>query len=205
MNVVVVNISTSNIASVVNALRYVGANVLVSNDPEEVMRADKVILPGVGAFSAGYKVLKDKGLVEVIKSHVHEHKKPILGICLGMQMFATVSEEGGEHAGLDLIPGRVKRLKVDQPGFRIPNIGWCDVLSSDKNALLQSQATPRPFYHVHSYYFECTNQSHVVGTIKFSGRDVPVMVQKEKIFGVQFHPEKSQDNSLDFINSFLKI
>jgi glutamine amidotransferase len=204
-NIVIVDTGTSNIASVVNALKYVGVVAHVSNKLEEVARADKIILPGVGAFSAGFGALVDKGLVEILRAHALKDKKPMLGICLGMQMLATISEEGGEHAGLNLIPGRVRLLKVDQPGFRVPNIGWCDVHPLGGNSLFQNDPAPLAFYHVHSYYFDCVDKKHIVGTIKFSGKDVPVMVQNEKIFGVQFHPEKSQDNGLDFINNFLKI
>jgi len=205
MAVTVVDIGVSNIASVVNALRYVGTDVLVTRDPEVVSNADKLVLPGVGAFNAGYDALEKNQLAEPIRRHAGVEQKPLLGICLGMQMLATVSEEDGEFAGLDLIPGRVTSLVADMPGYRVPNIGWCNISANNTNTLIPEAVKNLSFYHVHSYYFKPESPQVVVATIEFSGRDVPVMVQHNNIFGVQFHPEKSQDNGLDLLNQFNQL
>jgi len=205
MSIVVLDIGTSNITSVVNAFKYVGGIVTTTNDPEVVSQADKVVLPGVGAFGAGYDALKMYKLEEVIRQQAEVEQKPILGICLGMQMLATKSEEGGVNSGLNLIPGRVKPLVVDKPGYRVPNIGWCDVSAVKSSSLISIPDSILSFYHVHSYYFECENPEHVVATIEYSGNNIPVIVEKNNIFGVQFHPEKSQDNGLDLLNQFVKL
>lgn len=205
MSIVVIDIGTSNITSVVNALKYVGGSSIVTDDPVVVSEADKIVLPGVGAFSAGYDALKKSLLEDPIRKHTQLEKKPFLGICLGMQMLATISYEGGEHAGLDLIPGQVKRLIADKHGYRVPNIGWCNVSANLSNKLMPDLDKELSFYHVHSYYFDCENSDNVVATIEFSSRRIPVLIQDGNIFGVQFHPEKSQDNGLDLLSQFVKL
>jgi len=205
LSIAVVNTGISNIASVINALKYIGAKINVTDDREELLRADKIILPGVGSFSAGYNALKDKNLVDVIKSHAQIKQKPILGICLGMQLLASQSEEGGDNIGLDLIAGNVERLKVDMEGFRVPNIGWCEVDILKSNMLISKDKINSNFYHIHSYYFNCTDTENIIGTIKFSGNDIPVIIQKDNIMGVQFHPEKSHESGLELLNQFINI
>jgi len=205
VKIVVINTNTSNITSVVNAFKYVGADVLVSDEAEVILRADKAIIPGVGSFSAGYNGLVKNKLVDTIRQIAVKQEKPVLGICLGMQMLATASEEGGDYKGLDLIPGRVKKLKNDQPEYRIPNIGWCDVRLNRENVLINEYDKILSFYHIHSFYFDCDNNDHVVGTIIFSGKDVPVMVQRKNVFGVQFHPEKSHECGLELLSNFVKL
>ena len=202
MSIVVINTGTANITSVKNALNYLGANVVVSSDANDIARADKIVLPGVGAFAYAIKTLKEKNIIDEIRTGVMDKEKPFLGICLGMQMLSTMSMEGGECLGLNLIPGRVVPLKPEQEGFRVPNVGWCNVEVVGKNMLLDEN---KPFYHIHSYYFQCENKEHVVGTIDYSGNSIPVMVQNRNIFGVQFHPEKSHDSGLDLLNKFISI
>ena len=205
MGIVVIDVGTSNITSVVNALEYVGGDVIVSNDPDDISNADKLVLPGVGAFGAGYEALKNHSLDELIRKHASADEKPILGICLGMQMLATASEEGGVFEGLNLIPGRVIRLTVDKSGYRVPNIGWCNISIKSSTNLIPEPESELSFYHVHSYYFDCADDQDVVATIDFSGKDIPVIVQNRNIYGVQFHPEKSQDNGLDLLHYFTKL
>jgi imidazole glycerol-phosphate synthase subunit HisH len=202
LSIAVVNTGISNIASVINALKYIGAKIIVTDNREELLRAGKIILPGVGSFSAGYDALKNRDLVDVIKSHAQIEKKPILGICLGMQLLASQSEEGGRNIGLDLISGNVERLKADMAGFRVPNIGWCEVAILKSNKLTNKLNSN--FYHIHSYYFNCRDTGDIIGTIKFSGKDIPVIIQKDNVMGVQFHPEKSHESGLELLNQFIK-
>jgi len=202
MSIIIIDTGTANITSVSNAFKYLGKNVVVSSDAEDIAKADKIVLPGVGAFSYAINALESKNIKDEIRNSVTKEEKPFLGICLGMQMLATVSMEGGEHGGLNLIPGRVVPLQPEQAGFRVPNVGWCNVEAVGENRLLKED---KSFYHIHSYYFQCENKEHVVGTINYSGNVIPVMVQDKNIFGVQFHPEKSHDGGLALLDKFTNI
>ena len=202
MSIIIIDTGTANITSVRNAFKYLGENVVVSSDPGDIAKADKIVLPGVGAFAYAINALESKNMKDEIRSGVIKDEKPIIGICLGMQMLSTISMEGGEHCGLNLIPGRVVPLRPKQEGFRVPNIGWCNVEVVGENRLLEED---RSFYHIHSYYFQCENKAHVVGAINYSGNYIPVMVQDKNIFGVQFHPEKSHDSGLALLNKFTNI
>jgi len=205
MNIVIVDNGTSNIASVANAIKLVGGTAVVTNESSVISNADKLILPGVGSFGTGYNALKEKQLEQPIIKHAQFDKKPLLGICLGMQYLATESEEGGSHKGLGLIPGNVRRLITDKPSCRVPNIGWCDLNFERSSELILDDYNEKSFYHVHSYYFDCTSPDHIVATIDFCGKRIPVIIQNGNIYGVQFHPEKSQDHGLDLLSQFIKL
>ena len=186
-----------NLASVSNALGRVGAAFEVAKRPEKLEHAGAVILPGVGAFADGMKSLHEGGFVEPLRNAA-KAGKPILGICLGMQLLVEESEEHGKHEGLGLLPGRVRKMSADQAGFRVPNIGWCDVSSARAGKLYGKVGAAGAFYFVHSYYVD-TPAENIAATIEFSGRKLPAALERGNLCGVQFHPEKSQDGGLDLL------
>ena len=186
-----------NLGSVLNALARVGAQVEPATRPETLRSAEAVILPGVGAFADGMKSLRELGFVEPLREAA-KAGKPLLGICLGMQLLVEESEEHGRHEGLGLLPGRVRRMTADRPGFRVPNIGWCDVSADRPGALYPQAGAAGSFYFVHSYCVE-TEAANVAATIEFSGRRLAAALERGNLSGVQFHPEKSQDAGLDLL------
>jgi glutamine amidotransferase len=186
-----------NLASVLHALARVGARVAPTASAEQLRSADALILPGVGAFADGMKSLAERGLVEPIRAAARAGK-PVLGICLGMQLLVRESDEHGRHDGLGLLEGAARRMVADQPGFRVPNIGWCDVTATKAGALYAGPGGAGSYYFVHSYSVE-TAAENVAGTIEFSGRRVVAAVERANVCGVQFHPEKSQDGGLDLL------
>lgn len=201
--ITVIDSAISNLGSVRAALTRIGASHRVTAAPAEVAAADALLLPGVGAFGDGMAALRRRGLVEPIREHAAAGK-PILGICLGMQLLADSSEEFGEHEGLGLIPGRIRRLHP-APGLRVPNIGWCDVRVAEGARLFEDVPDGAPFYFVHSYVVDCDDPANSVGTIAFGDADETVVLQRKNIYGAQFHPEKSQDAGLCFLDSFARI
>ena len=186
-----------NLASVLRALHAVGAEVQIVTDPAQLGEISAIVLPGVGAFGDGMDSLRARGFVDPLRGVV-DAGMPILGICLGMQLLLEESEEHGRHAGLGLLPGRVVRLKADQPGFRVPNIGWSDVYPERGGVLFPAGMTASAFYFVHSYYADMP-EGQIAARIAFSGQHVAVAVEYNNICGVQFHPEKSQDAGLDLL------
>jgi glutamine amidotransferase len=186
-----------NLASVLNALGRVGASVEATADSKRIARAEALILPGVGAFADGMKSLRERGLVEPIRAAARAGR-PLLGICLGMQLLVEESEEHGRHEGLGLVEGAARRLVADRPGFRVPNIGWCDVSAEKAGALYAQAGDAGSYYFVHSYWVD-TPRENVAGSIEFSGRRVPAALERGNVCGVQFHPEKSQDRGLDLL------
>ena len=200
--ITVVDLKISNLASVLHALRLVGGGEHLLATPENVGAASAVILPGVGAFGDGMASLQEQGLVEPIRQAAGTGT-PIFGICLGMQLLASRSSEFGDHEGLGLLPGRVVRLLADRSGYRVPNIGWCDVMPTRKGILFPDCAGGC-FYHVHSFHVIPDDADTVAATTEFSGRDVTVAIESRNLFGVQFHAEKSQDDGLAVLSRFLR-
>jgi imidazole glycerol-phosphate synthase subunit HisH len=147
--------------------------------------------------------LRRHGLVDPIRAHA-ARGKPMLGICLGMQLLAEGSEEFGDHRGLGLIPGRVRRLPV-VPGVRVPNIGWCDLRQTRATPLFADVADGAAFYFAHSFAMDCADAADSVGTIDFGPHQVTVACQRGAVFGAQFHPEKSQDPGLAFLARFATL
>lgn len=198
-----VDSGTGNLRSVRNAFLRIGAEVTVVTHGEELARADGIILPGVGAYAMGMAGLRDRGLVEVLRRRAGEEGVPLIGICLGMQMLADFGEEHGMHDGLGLIEGSVIRLQPTEAGYRVPNIGWCDTVPTRKSVLFPDSEDIKAFYFVHSYHMKCTDAGDVAATIGYSGQQITATVERRNIFGVQFHPEKSQDCGLDLLHNFL--
>ena len=201
--IAVIDSGISNIGSVMTALRRIGAEAKATHSPAEVEAADSLLLPGVGAFGDGMAALRHHGLVEPIRAQAAAGK-PILGICLGMQLLASSSEEFGEHQGLDLIPGRVRRLRP-QPGLRIPNIGWCGLQARNDAQLFAEIPNDACFYFVHSYVIDCEAPEDSAGTLSFGESEETVAVERGRVFGAQFHPEKSQDAGLAVLDAFRRV
>lgn len=199
--IALIDYGMGNLKSVKNALECLGAKVLVTSSPEKVSRADAIIVPGVGAFSDGMKNLHELGMIEALKKEVGQRQKPYLGICLGMQFLAEVGYESGETNGLGVIPGAVVRLNPDDKvQFKIPHMGWNDVKIVKQCPIFHSLTGKPVFYFVHSYHFEA--DTRYVSAVCCHGQAVTAAVWKDNIFGVQFHPEKSQGMGLKVLENF---
>ncbi|MGC4079519.1 MAG: imidazole glycerol phosphate synthase subunit HisH [Rubrivivax sp.] len=161
------------------------------------------MLPGVGAFGECVKNLRASGMLETLDSEVRKKGKPMLGICLGMQVLAGSSEELGEHEGLGWIPGRVKKLDVTEKNLRVPHVGWNEVkLVHGGHPILKGVKQASTFYFVHSYAFVPDAAEHTIATCDYGG-DFTCAVAKDNVVATQFHPEKSQQNGLGILESFL--
>ena len=200
--ILLVDIGISNLASVRRAMELVGAEVLPSSEPEALAVAEAVVLPGVGSFADGMNRLRERRLVEPLR-RVVGRGVPILGICLGMQLLSCESEEDGLHEGLGLIDGRCVRLDPCGTSDRVPNIGWCDVEVTRQECLLGSKMDGEIYYFSHSYHL-VGPLADSVASIRFGKKTVTAAIESGNTYGVQFHPEKSQDAGLDLLSAFLK-
>lgn len=187
--ITVISTGISNVHSVRNMLVRIGCEVRISEDPLQVASSDKLILPGVGAFDAGMKALAASGLGEAIHEAVRERRASLLGICLGMQLLLEGSEEGSLQ-GLSLVTGYAKRFRFDKPGLRVPHMGWNTVRWSRPSPIRPGTEDDHRYYFVHSYYADCADPADVVGSTAHGG-DFASVFQRGRVFGVQFHPEKS--------------
>lgn len=200
--VVVVNYGMGNIRSVVNAFAAVGCRARVSTDPRDLDHAGSVVLPGVGAFGDGMTKLRSGGWLEPLTAAA-DRGAPVLGICLGMQLLADTSTEHGEHQGLGWIPGRVQRLPGTDPTIRIPHIGWNDVAPVAPSPLLDGLGPAPSFYFVHSFAMEADAAG--VTAVCDHGARFAAVVQRDTVFGVQFHPEKSHRAGLRLLGNFAAL
>jgi imidazole glycerol-phosphate synthase subunit HisH len=210
-SVTVIDYGIGNIFSVRRALEYCGADVQLSSKQTEIAAADRVILPGVGAFADGMKGLRDRGLIEVV-SRFAATGRPILGICLGMQMLATSSEEFGENAGLGLIPGRVTKVpdkSIEGKPNKIPHIGWKEIFPASggdwKATILEDTPEGTPVYLVHSFHLVPYDPADLLADCNYGGHRVTAAVRSGNIFGAQFHPEKSGKAGLQMLAAFLRL
>ena len=196
MTVALIDYGAGNLHSVANALRAAGATDLaITADPDVVVRADRVILPGVGAFASCMAGLRSiDGMIEAMEQRVLAQAAPFLGICVGMQLMAEAGEEFGEHPGLGWLPGRVSRL-APANDERVPHMGWNDVVPIAAHPLL----APGEAYFLHSYAYD---GPHVLATTDHAG-PVTAAIGRDNLAGVQFHPEKSQRYGLDLLGRFL--
>jgi glutamine amidotransferase len=197
----VIDYGAGNLRSVLHALNYLGVESMrVIRAPHELRGADKIILPGVGAFGAGMQKLREQNLIQPLKDAVRAGI-PYLGICLGMQFLFEGSDEMGEHEGLGLLPGRVTRFQ-DMPGYKVPHMGWNQLVPTRSTPLLNGIDAGGYAYFVHSYYCIPANPDHVILTTEY-GISVTAAVQCDNIAGVQFHPEKSQRTGLQILANFV--
>jgi len=198
MSVMIIDYGMGNLSSVQRALEEVGAAAWISDQPSEIKEASSLLLPGVGAFGEGMKNLNDSGMTEAIREAVREDGIPLLGICLGMQLLATLGEEGGSLNGLGLIPGTVKQM-TPQGDERLPHIGWNEVNPSEEHPMFEGITDGSDFYFVHSFHFETETP---LATTPYAGGFTSV-VANEKVWGAQFHPEKSSKPGLKLLENFV--
>ena len=203
-NVLVVDYKMGNIDSIVRGIEECGEKPIVSNRPEDFQAASSIILPGVGSFTKAMENIHKYGLEELLRENAVDKKKPLLGICLGMQILASKGFEGGETPGLGLIEGEVVRFQTDDPEIRIPHVGWNEVIFAQNSPLFNNIESGRDFYFVHSYHFICADESISIAYTPYCG-DFTSVVCKGNIFGTQFHPEKSQRVGLQLLKNFLII
>ena len=216
--IIIVDYGMGNLRSVSKAVEALGAEARVTSDPGEVAKAPQLILPGVGAFGAAMRELTARGLIEPIKAAIASGT-PYLGLCLGLQLLFDSSEESPDVAGLGVLPGAVKRFPHSATGFKVPHMGWNQVMSPQPTAhSAQPTAEPTPrrcpllngipegsfFYFVHSYYAEPSEPSVVAGETEH-GLRFAAMVWRERLFATQFHPEKSQAAGLRLLQNFISL
>jgi glutamine amidotransferase len=200
-SVVLIDAGTGNLRSVQKALEAVGANVERTDEPQKVLSGEHVVLPGVGAFGDFMSGLRLRGLEEAVKQ-IATRGVPLLGICVGMQALFEVGEEMGEHAGLGLLRGKVVRFAESLP-VKIPHTGWNQVEVQNEARLFRGIDSGAYVYFNHSYYCQPGNSSDVIGITDY-GLKYACAVQRGNIFGVQFHPEKSQAVGLQILKNFLE-
>lgn len=209
--IVIVDYGAGNLYSVQRALEVSGAEeVVLSSDPLAIGQADGLVLPGVGAFADGMRGLQDRGLIEPIIDYTHTGR-PLLGICLGMQMLASVSEEFGFHNGLNLIPGDVVAIpnrSTDDQALKVPFIGWSTITPSRVEAfaetVLQEYTLGQSVYLVHSFHFQPSNPEHLLATYCFGGHSITAAIRFRNVTGLQFHPERSGPVGLQIMEQFVK-
>lgn len=197
--IAIIDYGAGNLFSVKNALDYLGLDNIVTKSAKDLESADKLILPGVGAFPDAMRMLSEAGLVDVIKEQAK--KKPLLGICLGMQMLFEKGYEFAETDGLGLIKGSVKLMKPDN--LPIPHIGWNSLEFNEKSPLLGNCKDGDYVYFVHSYAADCPSEN--VAAYCDYGMKVPALVQSGNVYGAQFHPEKSGETGLNILRCFAEL
>jgi imidazole glycerol-phosphate synthase subunit HisH len=200
--IAVVDYGVNNLASVVRALSAGGHAGSLTSDPEQVRRADRVLVPGVGNFGQASRTLASTGLADAVRE-VAEAGRPVMGICLGLQLFFEGSEEAPDARGLALLPGRVRRFSS---GLPVPHVGWArvDLTASGRSHAMVSGLfgeSPQFFYHVHSYYPTDLREDAVLGTGDYGGA-FPTLVGEDNVIGAQFHPEKSQHSGIELLSAF---
>ena len=199
---IIVDYGVGNIASLINMLEHIGVPAEASGDPERVRGAERLILPGVGAFDKAMRTLAERHLIEPIKEAARQRRVPLIGVCLGMQLLARSSEEG-QLPGLGLIEADVVRIAPDA-GVKVPHVGWAEVQPVGASPIFPESAAGERFYFVHSYHMRCDDEADVAGRIHY-GHEMCVAVSKGNVHGVQFHPEKSHRYGMRLLQSFAHL
>ncbi|HCB00908.1 MAG TPA: imidazole glycerol phosphate synthase subunit HisH [Anaerolineae bacterium] len=201
-DVILIDAGTGNLRSVQKALETIGANVLRTDDPQKVLNGKKVIIPGVGAFGDFMLGLRERKLEESVKE-IAQKRIPLLGICVGMQALFEIGEEMGEHKGLGILSGNVIPFPK-MPELKIPHTGWNQLEVKDEARLFNQIENQSYVYFNHSYYCQPKNESDAIAQVNY-GINYACAVQYENIYGVQFHPEKSQSVGLKILKNFLEL
>lgn len=201
--IAIVNYGVGNLFSLASSLNAIGQSAIVTSNPDDLEKSDRIILPGVGAFGDATQKLFSSGLAEPLISQAHNNK-PILGICLGMQLLFTKSYEFGEFDGLNLIPGDVKPIRNIIPaGLKIPQMGWNSLKFTNPSSIYAATHEGEYVYFVHSYAAFCPPE-YITATTNY-GADLTASVQNGNIYGVQYHPEKSGNAGLEILRSFCEV
>jgi glutamine amidotransferase len=208
MNVTIVDYNSGNISSVINSFKEVAkdkVNIEVTSDLNKIKSSDKVVLPGQGSFKSCIDALNNiNGLVETLNEFAIANKKPLLGICVGLQMFADIGYEETETKGLGWISGKVSKIDNKQGKFKLPHIGWNEINIVKKSEIYKDVENKSHMYFVHSYEFIPEDKNVISATTDYSSKIV-CSVEKENIFGAQFHPEKSDKIGLQIIKNFINL
>ena len=210
-DITIIDYGINNLKSVSKAFERLGKDYWITDHPDDIMVAKCLVLPGIGAFGDGMKELKKRNLIDIIKKKANDGT-PLLGICLGMQMLFTESEEFGLHTGLDLITGAVVSFKypveVDIPGYKVPHIGWNSLKRSTvswNNSMLKYINEGDEVYFVHSFFPVVKNNSHILANTTYGNQQFCSVVKKGNIMGTQFHPEKSGEVGLKILKAFCEV
>lgn len=200
--IAIIDYGVGNLASIHNMLRKIGVASVITAEPEEIERADKLILPGVGSFDYGMRSLEERGLAPLLRDRVVGHGVPVLGICLGVQLFTRGSDEG-QVPGLGWIAGETVRFDRERlsPAHRIPNMGWANVEVARESRLLHGLPAESRFYFVHSYHLQCEEPGDVIARA-VHGYPFAAAVERDNVLGVQFHPEKSHRFGMALLRNF---
>lgn len=199
----IIDYGVGNTLSVANALEFLNYKVQITNNEATLKNCDVLILPGVGAFDAAASNLKKAGLQQILHEEVFVTQKPILGICVGMQLMATYSLENGKHEGLNWIPGAVIPIEAVE-NYPVPHVGWNTIEVKQREPLFKRISNEHHFYFDHSYYFKPDNEQDIAARVNY-GESITAAVKKGHIMGVQFHPEKSQINGLKLFRDFIQL
>ncbi len=201
----IIQYGSGNVAAIMNILKQRKIAHFLSGDPRELEKAERFILPGVGAFDPTMENLTNSGVIDVLNEQVLDKGKKVLGICVGMHLLAEKSDEG-ERPGLGWIKGTVRRIDKNtlESKPHLPHMGWNDVTLTGDHALFSKVDAKRGFYFLHSFYFDALADSHVSARVHY-GQDLPCAVEHKNVFGVQFHPEKSHSNGMQVLQNFASI
>ena len=211
MKIAIIDYETGNLKSVSKALELASNNVFkksnieIINSAKDLNNFDKVVLPGQGSFKQCFQSLNSiHGILDGLSDFVTVKKKPILGICVGMQLFANFGDEDGGSDGLGWIEGKVKKISLKDLSLKLPHMGWNNIQISSNSKLLSGVNNDSHFYFVHSYSYDVDEKKYVSATTNYS-IEIVSAIEKDNIFGTQFHPEKSQSNGIKILENFVKI
>lgn len=199
----IVDYGMGNLLSVFHALEMVGAEAVICSEPEELRSTERIVLPGVGAFGHCMRNLKRTGFAQALLEAKSADGKPILGICLGMQVMAATGLEGAKHDGLGWFDAEVRRLQPGDASLRVPHVGWSGITYPDGTSHFARLPPTPDVYFVHSYFMDCRDSADVNATCAYGAEVVTAAVQKGTVFATQFHPEKSQDHGLQILRNFM--
>ena len=211
MKIAIIDYESGNLKSVSKAVELASNNILnksdvkIINSANELKNFDKIVLPGQGSFKQCYQsLLSIDGMIDELTSAVLEKQKPILGICVGMQLFSSFGEEDGGSKGFDWIKGKVNKINLTDKNLKLPHMGWNNISINQKSKLFSGIENESHFYFVHSFAFDVENDQFISATTNYS-TEIISAVEKDNIFGTQFHPEKSQANGIKILENFVKL
>ena len=211
MKIAIIDYESGNLKSVSKAVELASKNILnksdvkIINSANELKNFDKIVLPGQGSFKQCYQsLLSIDGIIDELNSAVLEKQKPILGICVGMQLFSSFGEEDGGSKGFDWIKGKVNKINLTDKNLKLPHMGWNNISINQKSKLFSGIENESHFYFVHSFAFDVENDQFISATTNYS-TEIISAVEKDNIFGTQFHPEKSQANGIKILENFVKL
>ncbi|EMH80735.1 imidazole glycerol phosphate synthase, glutamine amidotransferase subunit [alpha proteobacterium HIMB114] len=211
MKIAIIDYESGNLKSVSKAVELASNNILNKSDVKiinlanELKNFDKIVLPGQGSFKQCYQsLLSIEGMIDELTSAVLVKQKPILGICVGMQLFSSFGEEDGGSKGFDWIKGKVNKINLTDKNLKLPHMGWNNISINQKSKLFSGIENESHFYFVHSFAFDVENDQFISATTNYS-TEIVSAIEKDNIFGTQFHPEKSQANGIKILENFIKL